>query len=132
MATLANSEYMLRAFDFIIPEQNAYGGLYSWSLPADQWQVERCWDWVQGHVFMLQKAKLEAESIGPWQVHEDGGEIPWITLPAGDAIPLVQEDGETPAMADAGESYLVESHGETAARKSTPDSYINYLIPKPD
>lgn len=32
VAGVANSRHMLRAFDFVTPEQSLYGGLYSWSL----------------------------------------------------------------------------------------------------
>ncbi|KAL8368009.1 hypothetical protein RB599_003762 [Gaeumannomyces hyphopodioides] len=32
-------------------------------------------EWQEGHLFMLQKAKLEAEGVGPWEVDE-GGDIP--------------------------------------------------------
>lgn len=49
---------------------------------------QRPWEWMQGRMFMLQKAKLEADGIGSWEVDDDG------------------------------EAGLVEGHGGTEARKN--------------
>lgn len=67
---------------------------------------------------MLLKAKLEAQGIGPWELEEEGGEIPWMTLGAADdLIPLMQQDGKTYAVAkDFAKTPLVEDGDETASR----------------
>lgn len=54
-------------------------------------------EWQEGHLFMLQKAKLEAEGMGPWEVDE-GGDIPWIPAASSrERLPLV-EGAETKSI----------------------------------
>ncbi|KLU91505.1 hypothetical protein MAPG_10023 [Magnaporthiopsis poae ATCC 64411] len=45
-------------------------------------------EWREGHLFMLQKAKLEGQGFGPWEVDE-GWDIPWMSAASRERLPLV-------------------------------------------
>ncbi|KAI6378764.1 hypothetical protein MCOR25_002181 [Pyricularia grisea] len=64
--------------------------------------------------------KLEAQGIGPWEVDEDDGEIPWVMLTAGGMDPLMKADSETPVPDNEGAAPLAGNHGGTEARKTIP------------
>lgn len=66
-------------------------------------------EWQEGHLFMLQRAKLEAEGVGPWEV-DKGGDIPWTCTPSREGLPLVESE----TAYHAGPQLVPTSEGQDA------------------
>ncbi|KAL8303459.1 hypothetical protein RB597_005055 [Gaeumannomyces tritici] len=57
-------------------------------------------EWAQGHLFMLQLEKFRAMGIGPWEVDEEGGGIPWMAVREGDEVPVLDKFDDLSKKAD--------------------------------